>query len=123
METSALPAQYGYHSSAAVNAVTKSGGNDFHGDVFEFLRNGDLNARANFFAVSRDTAEAQSNSAARWADPSRRTSYSFSPAIKAPSSVPIRSTARRLCPLPRCWPGISPPRCRPVATAAGLLRR
>ncbi len=54
VETSALPAQYGYHAAAAVNAVTKSGTNGFHGDAFEFLRNGDLNAR-NFFAVSRDT--------------------------------------------------------------------
>jgi len=54
VETSALPAQYGYHAAAAVNAVTKSGSNEFHGDAFEFLRNGDLNAR-NFFAVSRDT--------------------------------------------------------------------
>ena len=54
VETSALPAQYGYHSGAAVNAVTKSGSNEFHGDLFEFLRNGDLNAR-NFFAAHRDT--------------------------------------------------------------------
>ena len=37
VETSALPAQYGEHSAAAVNAVTKSGGNSFHGDAFEFL--------------------------------------------------------------------------------------
>ena len=54
METSALAAQYGFHSSAAVNAVTKSGTNQFHGDLFEFLRNGNLNAR-NFFAAERDT--------------------------------------------------------------------
>jgi hypothetical protein len=54
VETSALPAQYGYHSNAVVNAVTKSGTNDFHGDVFEFLRNGSLNAR-DFFAAKRDT--------------------------------------------------------------------
>jgi hypothetical protein len=54
VETSALPAQYGMHSGAAINAVTKSGGNQLHGDVFEFLRNGDLNAR-NAFAASRDT--------------------------------------------------------------------
>ena len=54
VETSALPAQYGYHSSAAVNAVTKSGTNSFHGDLFEFIRNGDFNAR-DFFASSRDT--------------------------------------------------------------------
>jgi len=54
VETSALPAQYGMHSGAAINAVTKSGTNEFHGDLFEFLRNGDFNAR-NFFASTRDT--------------------------------------------------------------------
>lgn len=54
VETSALPAQYGYHSGAVVNAVTKSGTNQFHGDLFEFVRNGDLNAR-DFFAAERDT--------------------------------------------------------------------
>jgi hypothetical protein len=54
VETSAIPPQYGYHSTATVNAVTKSGTNQFHGDLFEFLRNGDLNAR-DFFAKTRDT--------------------------------------------------------------------
>ena len=54
LETSAIQAQYGYHSSSAVNAVTKSGTNEFHGDVFEFVRNGVFNAR-NFFAAKRDT--------------------------------------------------------------------
>jgi len=54
VETSALPAQYGFHSAAAVNAVTKSGTNDFHGNLFEFVRNGKFNAR-DFFAAQRDT--------------------------------------------------------------------
>ncbi len=54
VETSALPAQYGQHSAAAINVVTKSGTNAIHGDAFEFLRNGDLNAR-NFFAPTRDS--------------------------------------------------------------------
>lgn len=53
VETSALPAQYGHHSAAAINAVTKSGSNDFHGDLFEFLRNGIFNAK-NAFAPTRD---------------------------------------------------------------------
>jgi hypothetical protein len=52
--TNALPAQYGLHPGAAVNFVTKSGANAFHGDVFEFLRNGDLNARQEATAA-RDT--------------------------------------------------------------------
>jgi Carboxypeptidase regulatory-like domain/TonB dependent receptor len=54
VETSAMPAQYGFHATATVNAVTKSGTNDFHGDLFEFVRNGDLNAR-DAFAVKRDS--------------------------------------------------------------------
>jgi len=48
-----LSAQYG-RGGAVVNVVTKSGTNEFHGDVFEFLRNGALNAR-NFFAPTQDT--------------------------------------------------------------------
>src|SRR5947199_4081057 len=54
VETSALPAQYGQHGSGAVNVVTKSGTNDFHGNAFEFVRNGAFNAR-DFFAPVRDS--------------------------------------------------------------------
>ena len=46
VETSTLPANYGSHPGGAVNAVTKSGTNGFHGDLFEFLRNGDMDARS-----------------------------------------------------------------------------
>ena len=45
VQTSGLPAQYGLHPGGVVNIVTKSGSNAFHGDAFEFLRNGDLNGR------------------------------------------------------------------------------
>lgn len=44
VDTSALPAAYGDHASAAINAITRSGGNKFHGDAFEFIRNYALNA-------------------------------------------------------------------------------
>ncbi len=54
VETSALPAQNGLHPGGQVNIVTKSGTNSFHGDLFEYIRNGDLNAR-NFFAPTHDS--------------------------------------------------------------------
>ncbi len=53
VETSAVPAQYGQHSAGAVNAVTKSGTNEYHGSLFEFVRNKVFNAR-NAFAAQRD---------------------------------------------------------------------
>ncbi len=48
--TSNFDAEYGEFSGGQINVVTKSGGNEFHGDVFEFLRNTDLDARNLFFA-------------------------------------------------------------------------
>jgi carboxypeptidase family protein len=54
VETSALSAQNGMHSGAAVNAVTKSGTNVAHGDAFEFLRNHSLNATSPFAAKNPD---------------------------------------------------------------------
>jgi hypothetical protein len=53
VETSAVPARYGIHPGATVNAVTKNGSNDFHGTVFEFVRNSAFNAR-NPFALTSD---------------------------------------------------------------------
>jgi len=49
-----MSAQYGHGVSSVVNVITKSGTDQFHGDLFEFVRNGDLNAR-NFFAPVQDT--------------------------------------------------------------------
>lgn len=48
IQTSQYDATYGRGAGANVDVVTKSGTNQFHGDVFEFLRNTDLNAN-NYF--------------------------------------------------------------------------
>jgi hypothetical protein len=48
VDSSQYPAEYGTGSGAQVSVVTKSGTNQFHGGVFEYLRNDALDAR-NFF--------------------------------------------------------------------------
>ena len=52
--TSGLSAQSGMHSGASVNAVTKSGTNVLHGNVFEFLRDKRFNATQRFAVVAPD---------------------------------------------------------------------
>jgi hypothetical protein len=51
VKTSAFSAEYGRNSGAAVNAVTKSGGNRFNGGVIYTLRNDALDAKDYFAPV------------------------------------------------------------------------
>ncbi|HEY7304138.1 MAG TPA: carboxypeptidase regulatory-like domain-containing protein [Bryobacteraceae bacterium] len=48
IDNSTFSAEYGQSSGAVVNVATRSGTNEFHGELFEFLRNDALDAR-NFF--------------------------------------------------------------------------
>ncbi len=48
IQTSTYDASYGAHPGANVNVVTRSGSNAFHGDVWEFFRNTDLDANSFF---------------------------------------------------------------------------
>lgn len=46
--TTNAPAEYGRTSGGVINAITRSGADQFHGDAYEFLRNSALDAR-NYF--------------------------------------------------------------------------
>lgn len=54
--SSALPADAGGRPGGVVNAITKSGTNSFHGDVFEFLRNGVMDAASYNFPNANGTS-------------------------------------------------------------------
>jgi hypothetical protein len=53
-------AEYGMHPGAQVNIVTKSGSNQWHGSLYEFVRNSALNAR-NYFDPLTGTPPFQRN--------------------------------------------------------------
>jgi hypothetical protein len=52
VQTANPSAEFGNFSGAKINLTIRSGTNSFHGALFEYLRNDDLNARS-FFATSR----------------------------------------------------------------------
>src|ERR1017187_5248899 len=52
VQTSNYNAEFGQSAGAVVNIVTKSGGRQFHGDAFEFLRNGYFDAKPYFATVA-----------------------------------------------------------------------
>jgi len=51
VDNSTFSAEYGQSSGAIVNIATRSGVNEFHGEIFEFFRNSALDAR-NFFELN-----------------------------------------------------------------------
>jgi hypothetical protein len=53
IEASNYSAEYGQNAGGVVNIVSRSGSNAFHGDLFEYVRNGKFNA-SNFFSSTVD---------------------------------------------------------------------
>ena len=63
--TSGLSAQNGMHAGASVNAVTKSGTNQLHGNAFEFVRDKRFNAKDPFAAIDPTTGERKNDGLVR----------------------------------------------------------
>ncbi len=63
VQTGVYPAEFG-HGATQINVLTKSGGNLYHGSLFEFLRNDDMDAN-NAYAF---TANRPTKSAFKWND-------------------------------------------------------
>src|SRR5438309_3076259 len=57
--TNTFDAEYGRNSGAVVNVVTKSGENEFHGNLYEFFRNKNLNAKGFFDTTKLDYLQNQ----------------------------------------------------------------
>jgi len=68
VQTNAYSAEFGRGNGAVMNAVIKSGTNQFHGDVYEFLRNDVFDARNAFDAFGR-TAYRQNQFGATFGGP------------------------------------------------------
>ena len=60
VDNSTFSAEYGRNSGAITNIATRSGTNDYHGELFEFLRNSALDSR-NFFERTPDPAPFKRN--------------------------------------------------------------
>ncbi len=60
VEADNVPAEFGRFNGGVVNVATRSGSNTFHGSLFEFFRNEDLNAR-NYFSTTGAKPEYRRN--------------------------------------------------------------
>ena len=94
--TNTFDAEYGRNSGAVVNVVTKSGTNQFHGNVYEFFRNKVLNAKG-YLNIGKPDQSSKTSSVAPSADRSRKTGPSSLRRMKAAASGRAFRRPRSLC--------------------------
>ena len=95
--------EYGRSSGSVVNVATRSGGNQFHGEVFEYLRNNALDARNYFNAKGMQMLQFnRSNFGASLGGPIYRNKTFFFASYEGlrqhqgiPLNSPVLSTAQR----------------------------
>jgi hypothetical protein len=74
--TNNFDAEYGNYSGGQINVITKSGQNQWHGNVFEFLRNTNLDA-ANYFAAGQRGSYHQNQFGGTFGGPIKRDKIFF----------------------------------------------
>src|ERR1700739_1749763 len=74
--TNNFDAEYGNYSGGQINVITKSGTNDWHGNIFEFWRNTDLDA-ANFYNQGQRGAYHQNQFGGTFGGPIKRDKIFF----------------------------------------------
>ena len=71
--TNSYAAEYGRAAGGVVNIITRSGSNDFHGDVYGYLRNRDFQAVNPFSTTLQSCLHARAGRRSfRWADQERQ---------------------------------------------------
>ncbi|MEK7405652.1 MAG: carboxypeptidase regulatory-like domain-containing protein [Acidobacteriota bacterium] len=71
VDSALYPAEYGTGTGGQINLISKSGGNEFHGSLFEYLRNDRLDAR-NFFDAAEKSRLRMNQFGANAGGPLRR---------------------------------------------------
>ena len=89
-----------------VNAVTKSGTNEFHGNLFEFVRNYQFNAR-NAFAQQRDSLKRNQFGGTVGGPIVRNKLFFFGGYQGTPTRSDPAGEILALCRPRQCWPAIS----------------
>ena len=82
VQTNSYSAEFGRGNGAIIECRHQVGSNQFHGDVFEFIRNEKLDA-TNAFDISANSPTSKINLALRWVAPLSRTRPSFLETTKA----------------------------------------
>jgi len=91
VQTNMSSGQYGRAAGANVNIVTQSGGNQYHGAAWEFLRNTNLDARN--FSIRPSAPSIRINSAERWAARLSKTRSGVSAGTKASARIWVRRSS------------------------------
>ncbi len=120
IETSALQAQQGLRSGANVNAVTRSGTNEFHGNLFWFVRNDLFGARE--YGAARNSTLKRNQYGGTIGGPIAQNKLFFFTGYQATIQRRDPGTTERYLPTPYAlstgdWSKMLDPGCRPPTSS------